>query len=404
MLLDIFYSSYMFFVIAPFCFVAIWYYSYAIYSGRLFSQEMKVFKDLGFYPPVSIIKPLCGLDCGTYQNLASFCQQVYPKYQIIFGVRDPLDPCVAVVRQLINNFPEVDIEIVISDISIGTNQKVNNLANAVVEAKYSILVLADSDVRVGSSYLKKIIQPMSDPTVGAVTCLYRPLAQGWIANFEAVGISTDYLASVIVAHQLEGIRFALGPTVVVRRSTFESLGGFCAIANFLADDFQIGFLFAQANYKVVLSEYVIDHLITSESWKDLIQRQVRWNLCTRVSRPWGYLGLLFTQGTITSLGLVIATSGAWQAWSLLAIVWTLRLWMAWTVGVIILNEPVAKRAIWLVPLRDLISFLIWCYGLFVNQIEWRGKIYRLAKGGKLVLKQIGEESQPVLPAILSQSK
>ncbi len=397
-------SSYLLLVLLPFCLVSAWYYSYAIYAGRRFSKKVSRTASRDFHPAVSVIKPLCGLDFNIYQNLASFCQQIYPKYQIIFGVQNPLDPCISVVKQIIHDYSDLDLQLVISDVSIGANQKVNNLANAAAQAKYPILVLADSDVRVGPNYLQQIVQPLQDPTVGAVTCLYRPITKGVVANFEALGISTDYLASVIVAHRLEGLQFTLGPTVVVRASAFESVGGFVAIADYLADDFQIGFLLAQANYKVVLSEYIIDHLITTESWKDLVQRQVRWHLCTRVSRPWGYLGLLFTHGTVTSLGVVVATSGAWQAWVLLALIWSLRLGMAQTVGVTVLKEPMAKRAIWLVPMRDFVSFAIWCYAWFIRQIEWRGKVYRLAKGGKLVLQSTSEELQPVSSALSSQPK
>ncbi|MGB7417317.1 MAG: glycosyltransferase, partial [Thermosynechococcaceae cyanobacterium] len=243
-----FQASYLSLALLPFCLVATWYYSYAIYAGRRFSQGKQKTASQGFYPPVSVIKPLCGLDFDTYQNLASFCQQIYPNYQIIFSVQNPLDPCITVVKQIIYDYPALDLQLVISDVSIGANQKVNNLANAAAIAKHPILVLADSDVRVGPSYLQQIIQPLQDPTVGPVTCLYRPLGQGTVANFEALGISTDYLASVIVAHRLEGLQFTLGPTVVVRTSALEAVGGFAAIADYLADDFQIGFLLAQAHY------------------------------------------------------------------------------------------------------------------------------------------------------------
>jgi len=346
----------------------------------------------GFLPEISVIKPLCGLDREDYTNLASFCQQIYPNYQIIFGVKDKADSCVEIVDQLIRDFPQLDIQLVICDASIGVNQKVNNLANAAAHAKYPIWVLADSDVWVGPSYLQHIVQPMQDSNVGAVTCLYRPVAKGWVAGFEAIGISTDYLASVLVAHRLEGLRFTLGPTVVLRRSAFDAVGGFSAIADYLADDFQIGFLLAQAKYKVVLSDYVIDHLMTTNSFRDLWQRQIRWHLCTRVSRPWGYLGLLFTHGTVMGLMLLVLTSFAGPALGLCGIVLGLRLWMAWTVGVQILDEPVAKGALWLVPLRDVMSFVLWFCGLFTGRIQWRGKGYKVARGGKLVLTQMTKSS------------
>ncbi|MBD2101924.1 bacteriohopanetetrol glucosamine biosynthesis glycosyltransferase HpnI [Leptolyngbya sp. FACHB-261] len=366
------------------CLSAIWYYCYGIYAAITFAARPKKLVS-GFHPPVTILKPICGLDNETYENFASFCRQDYPQYQIVFGVHNPGDPSVAVVKQIINDFPEIDVQLVVSDRLIGTNLKVSNLANAEAVAKYAILLLADSDVRVGPDYLKRVIQPLSNPVVGVVTCLYRPRTQGWVATLEAVRISTEYLTGVLVANQLEGIKFALGPTIAIRKSALVAVGGFVAIADYLADDYQLGNLPAQAGYKVVLSDYVIEHFITSERPSDLIHRQIRWAFCTRVSRPWGYLALLFTHGTVASLLLLLATSGSVLAWVALSATWTTRLAMAWIVGARCLNDPVTKKFLWLVPLCDLISFALWCYSFSVNTIEWRGHRFKLKKDGKLVL-------------------
>jgi ceramide glucosyltransferase len=262
--------------------------------------------------------------------------------------------------------------------------KVSNLANAEAEAKYSLLLLADSDVLVGPDYLRRVIQPMRDPAVGVVTCLYRPQVRGWVAILEAVGISTEYHATVLVGRSLEGMNFALGPTIAIRKSTLEAIGGFGAIADYLADDFQLGYLSAEAGYKVVLSDYIIDHAIATESFIDLIDRQTRWNCCTRVSRPWGYLGLIFTHGTAISLLFLIATLGSVFGWVVVGFTWSMRLIMAWVVGVKSLKDPIARKFLWLVPLRDLISFVLWCYSFVGDTFEWRGRRLRLTKGGKLV--------------------
>lgn len=372
-----------YFLLLMLCLSAICYYCYAIYAAiDFFSHQTPINPD--FHPSITILKPICGLDIDTYENFASFCQQDYPEYQIIFGVRDERDPSVEVVKKIIHNFPEIDIRLVVSDRTIGTNLKVSNLANAEAEARYSILLLADSDVRVGQDYLRRVIQPMRDPAVGVVTCLYRPLVRGWVAIFEAVGISTEYHASVLVARSLEGMNFALGPTIAIRRTALEAIGGFLAIADYLADDFQLGYLPAQAGYKVVLSDYVIDHVIATESFIDLIDRQTRWNCCTRVSRPWGYLGLIFTHGTAISLLFLMATFGSILGWAGLIITWSTRLIMAWVVGARTLKDPVAKKFLWLVPLRDLISFALWCYSFFGDTFEWRGRRLRLTRGGLLV--------------------
>ncbi|MBD2242919.1 bacteriohopanetetrol glucosamine biosynthesis glycosyltransferase HpnI [Nostoc sp. FACHB-888] len=362
---------------------AIWFYAYGIYAAIAFlNHQNPIAPD--FHPAITILKPICGLDEQAYENFASFCRQDYPQYQIIFSVRDANDPGIAVVRQIIQDFPELDLQLVISEHTIGNNFKVCNLANAESKAKYSILLLADSDVRVGPDYLRRVIGPMHDPDVGVVTCLYRPLTQGWVANLEGIGISTEYLAGVLVANKLHKIEFALGPTIAIRRTVLEAIGGFPAIADYLADDYQLGYLPAQAGYKVVLSDYVIDHAIGTNSFVDLIQRQIRWLLCTRVSRPWGYLGLIFTYGTFTSLLLLITTGGSIFAWAILVITWMMRLFMGWFVAVKVLNDAVAKKLLWLILIRDLISFVLWYYCWVNNTFEWRGRQLKLTKEGKVM--------------------
>ncbi|KAB8315292.1 glycosyltransferase [Tolypothrix campylonemoides VB511288] len=373
----------VYFLLLIVCLSAIWYYCYGIYAAiEFFSHQTQI--DADFHPPITILKPICGLDIDTYENFASFCQQDYPEYQIIFCVRDQDDPCVEIVKKIINDFPKIDIRLVISDRTIGTNFKVSNLANAQGEAKYPLLLLADSDVRVGPDYLRRVIQPMRDPSVGVVTCLYRPQVRGWAAILESIGISTEYHASVLVARSLEGMNFALGPTIAIRKTTLEAIGGFAAIADYLADDFQLGYLSAQAGYKVVLSDYVINHAIATESLIDLIHRQTRWNCCTRVSRPWGYLGLIFTHGTAISLLFLIATLGSVFGWVVAGLTWSTRLIMGWVVGAKYLQDPCVQKFFWVIPLSDLINFGIWCCGFFGNTIEWRGRRLRLTKGGKLV--------------------
>jgi len=358
------------------------YYGIGIYAAIAFFAK-QVPPNPDFQPPVTVIKPICGLDQDTYQNFASCCQQNYPQYQIIFAVRDSADPAIAIVEQIQKDFPQVDMQLVQCDRLWGTNYKVSNLANALPYAKYEILVLADSDVRVDQNYLQCLVQPLQDTAIGAVTCLYRPIMQGWVATLEAIGISTDYLASVLVANQLEGIKFALGPTIAVRKEALLKFGGFEAIADYLADDYQIGYLTTQVGYKVVLSDYIIDHIITTTSFGDLIRRQTRWAYCTKVSRPMGYLGLFFTQGTVTSLLFLLLTGGSIWGWWGVAIAWVSRLMMAAVVAIWGLKDQLAYQYLWLVPIRDFLSFGIWCYSWFTNSVDWRGRKLQLARDGKL---------------------
>ena len=362
---------------------AIAYYGYAIYAANKFFAHSPVY-DEAFHPAVSILRPICGIDSKTYQNLASFCQQEYPEYQIIFGVQDPQDPSMEVVRQLIKDFANLDIQVTASLYSFGANRKVSNLAHAVTKAKYDILLLADSDVRVEPDYLRRVIQPLSDPAVGVVTCLYRSIAQGWVTTIEALSTPTEFLPGVLVSTALEGIKFAMGQTIVIRRSVLEEIGGFAAIADYLADDFQLGFLSTQAGYKVVLSDYLIDHVMPQSAIAVSIHRQTRWLVGIRASRPWGYIGLIFTHGTVTSLLFLLATGGSVLGWSVLSVAWVMRLAMAWFVGIRCLGDPVAQKLFWLVPLRDGISFVLWGYSLIGNTVEWRDRQFRLTRSGKLI--------------------
>lgn len=363
------------------------YYCYAIIAAIQFlSRPINV--DPNFHPPISILKPVCGLSDQLYENLASFCQQDYPDYQLIFGVRDQQDPSIKVVKQLMDDFPDLDIKLIVNHHTIGTNRKVCNLANALIAAEHEILLLADSDVRVEPNYLREIVQPLSDAKVGVVTCLYRSLTQGWVTTLEALGTATDFHPGVLVSTQLEGTRFAMGQTILMRQSVLREIGGFEAIADYLADDFQLGYLPTQVGYQAVLSTYVVEHVLSLSTFAASWQRQLRWMLCIRVSRAWGYVGLIFTYGTATSLLLLLATEGSFLGWVVLGLAWTSRLVMAWLVGVNILHDAATKRWLWLVPLRDLLSFALWCYGFMGNTVEWSDRQLKITKEGKLV---------PVLP-------
>ena len=366
---------------------AIAYYCLAIYAAIQFfgkSKDQSVQTDLAFHPAVTILKPICGSDDRTYENLASFCRQDYPNYQIIFGIQNQSDSSITIIQKLIQDFPKIDIQAVVSDRIHGANLKVSNLANAAAQGKYDILLIADSDIFVEPDYLQQVIRPLSDPKVGVVTCAYRSQAQGWISTFEALGVSTEFLPGVLVARQLEGMSFALGATIVIRQSVLEAIGGFAAVADYLEDDFQLGNLPAQAGYQVVLSNYVVSHVMPTATLADLLHHQTRWARGTRFARPSGYLGLIFTYGTISSLLFLWATGGSIDGWIVVGVTWAVRYIMAWLIGVIYLQDTVAKKWLLLTPLRDLMSFGLWCYSFMGDTIEWRGRKLQLTKGGKLI--------------------
>ncbi|MBE9009900.1 bacteriohopanetetrol glucosamine biosynthesis glycosyltransferase HpnI [Pseudanabaenaceae cyanobacterium LEGE 13415] len=358
------------------------FYLFSIQAATQFFRPKRS-QSSAFQPPVTILKPVCGLDENTYENLASFCQQDYPNYQIIFGTQNPSDPCIAIVKQLIEDFPKQEIQLVISHRTIGINPKVNNLYNIALKAQHEILALADSDVWVDPNYLNQVVQPLSDPTVGVVTCLYRSRSHNPISAFEALSISTEFLPGVLVARKLEGMAFAFGATIVLRQSVLNEIGGFNAIANYIGDDFQLGYLPAQAGYQVVLSDYIVDHVLSTATIPQLLQHQTRWFRGNRFARLFGYLGLIFTYGTVSSLLLVVIAPSL-IAWITLALTWTVRYVAAWFIGVHCLRDTIAKRLLLFVPLRDCLSFCLWCYSFFGNTIEWRGQRLQLTTGGAIV--------------------
>jgi ceramide glucosyltransferase len=358
------------------------YYLYSLYATIVFfSQTQDI--DPDFSPPVSILKPLCGLDWESYTTLTSFCQQDYPLYQIIFSVQDSQDPSIEVVQKLQQDFPNLDIELIISDCAIGINPKINSIANGVTKVKYPILVLSDSDIQVEKDYLKTIIQPFADPLVGVVTCLYNSITEGWLEGFEALDIASQFCPKVLTARQLEGVKFAFGSTIAIRQETLNKIGGLIAIADYLADDYQLGYLPSQNGYKVILSPYLVEHRLGNVTLSSFIHRQIRWFKCIRVERFWGYIGLIFTYGIISSFVLLLLTEGSLLGWSIFGLVWNIRFLTAYLITIKYLKDSNAKEFFLLIPLRDLVSFGIWCYSFSGDKVIWRGETYQLLPNGQL---------------------
>lgn len=366
------------------CLVSVWFNCYAIYAAFCFFRNQHPI-NTDFHPPITIIKPVCGLDRNTYENLASFCQQDYPDYQIIFGFRDSDDPAIPTIKQIINDFLHLDIELVVCPRIIGTNLKMSNVANALENAKHEILFIVDSDIRVEHDYLQRVIQPLQDRKVGVITCLYRSRVNHWTTNLTAISTSTEFAAGVLVSHNLakSSINYAFGQTIVIRKEALTAIGGFEAVADYLADDFQLGYLPAEAGYKVVLSDYVVEHELTASSFADTIAQKIRWAQCIRVSRPGGYLGLIFIYGTVISTLLLITTGASNLSCIMFSITWITRFIMGWMVGVVRIQDQTAKKYLWLIPLSDLLGLLVWCCGLS-NTTIWRRERFKLTKDGKLV--------------------
>ncbi len=362
------------------------YYSIALVAGLLWlaDRHRQRALDSQYLPAATIFKPVRGADAQAYENFASFCRQDYPTYQIIFGVQDEADPVIPIIEKLRRDFPACDIELVISPNEIGYNRKVSNLQNMLNSAKHDIFLIVDSDIRVGPDYLRRVVAPLQQSRVGMITCLYRGTNATTLAGLlENIGISSTFGPEVCTARALEGIKFALGSTIALRRAVLVKIGGFSAVADYLADDFLLGNYTAAAGYEVVLSDYVVEHVAGPDTLLTMLKHQLRWGRSTRISRPWGYRGLILTYGTATALLALLAWQGSVFAWWLLAVTLFIRALPAFVVGVIGLQDYALGKWFWLVPLRDLLTFGIWVVSFVGDEIHWRGTNFRVLPGGKL---------------------
>jgi ceramide glucosyltransferase len=327
-----------------------------------------------FTPPLSILKPIYGLDRETYENYASFCRQDYPDYEILFCVNDDQDPAIRVIAELARNFPERTIKLMVGSEPLGVSDKVNKLCRMVRAAAHEIVVVSDSDVRVGPGYLRAIAAPFRDPKVGAVTCLYRGLTEGSLAaNLEAIGNSTDFTAGVLVAWLLGDVDFTLGATMATNKTRLAEIGGFESLVDHFSDDYELGNRIAACGYRVQLSTFPVGIVYPAQTLGAAFRHQLRWNLSIRYSRPAGHLGLLFTQGLpLALLAAVFAPSAAWAV-ALMVGYLALRGASAWIVGVWGMRDGLLRRKMELLPLRDLFAFVIWVVSFFPQRIHWRGR-------------------------------
>ncbi len=335
-------------------------------------------------PPVSILIPLSGKDFEAYDNYVSFCRQDYPEYQLVFGVNHAEDSSIPVIRRLMADFPENEITLVVDSGTIGSNPKVNNLQNMLTKARHEVLVLVDSDIRVNRDYLTAVVSELATDETGLVTCLYRAgKASNLAAKIEALGITAEFAPGVLVAWLLEGISFALGATIATTRANLQAIGGFHAVADYLADDFMLGQLMHRAGFEVRLSPQVVEIILPPTTFRSMMKHQLRWARGIRACRPWGHRGAFITHGTILALLLVLASEGSAMTVALFTAVLLGRSAVAYYVAIRKLNDRLLARLFWLLPLRDLFGFIFWTLGQVGRRVEWRGRSYRLLHGGKM---------------------
>ena len=336
--------------------------------------------ELKLAEPISILKPLAGLDLDLESNLRTFFEQDYDAFEILFAVREADDPAVAVVRKLQQEYPAISSRLLITGEPPYPNAKVFSLDRMMAVAAHDLLVMSDSDIRVTPLMLQTIAAEFQDPKLGVATCPYRAVAGASLwSKLEAVGMNTDFLSGILVARMLEGMRFAVGPTIAARKRVLESIGGFDRFKDYLAEDFVMGKFAAEAGHGVSLSSYVIEHHIGSADLRHSAAHRLRWTRSTRRSRPAGYVGQLFTMPL--PLGLLLT---AWnpRLWPVLLVTLAIRGMAAWTVAELVLRA----RLNWLLlPVEDVAGFCFWIAGFFGNTIVWRGRRYRLEPDGRFRL-------------------
>jgi ceramide glucosyltransferase len=375
------------------------YYVLAALAALRFFRRERARKLPNYTPPVSLLKPVRGLDFGTYENFASFCRLDYPEYEILFAVNDECDPAMPVIEQVMAEFPGRRIRLLVGAEDLGANRKVNKLARLAKEAQNDVLVLTDGDVRVGSNFLREVVAPLADEKTGAVTSFYRGIAERnlW-AELEAVGASGDFFAGVLVADWTEGIHFGLGASIATTKKWISKMGGFEAIAGTLADDYELGNRIAKAGGVVMLSREAVWTMYPAQTPTSFWSHQMRWARTIRLLRPWSYAGLLLTHGLPWTLLAALVAPARWMAASYLVAYAVLRLTMAWTVGVWGVRDDVLRKKIWLVPLRDAFYFVIWLAGFGSNRITWGNDEY-LVRDGQMVpvLADKPSEGNPAAP-------
>ena len=364
---------------AAYCVVCI------IAAGKYIRHRARPLFVASALPPLSILKPLKGTDPEMYGSLRSHCTQDYPEYEILFGISDPHDLAAAIVKQLQQEFPSRSIHLLHCQKNLGPNLKVSSLAQLAAIAKYDMLVVNDSDIRVEPNYLSSIATELQQPEVGLVTCLYRGVPTSSLGSqLESLGISTDFMPGVLVAVQIErGLRFGLGSTLALRKRHLEAVGGFEALAEFLADDYELGSHLAKENFRIELSRTIVDTYLPNYEFAAFITHQLRWMRTIRASRPGGYAGLPLTFTLPWAVLTLILAHGSPWASTFFAIVVALRISAAIVTANFVLRDRTLPRLLWLLPIRDLLAPFIWMAGLFGRKINWRGKIFEL-EHGKLI--------------------
>src|SRR6266576_663400 len=331
--------------------------------------------------PISVLKPVRGLDPNAYENFASFCRQDYPEFEILFAVSDAADPAVPILQRLISDFPGRPIRVIVVEDRLGPNSKVSNLCRLVREARHDLLVITDSDVRVEPGYLRSVAALFRDPNVGGVTALYRGVDNlQFVAAMDCVGSSAAFCGAALVARELEGIKFMMGSTMATTKRHLAEIGGFEQMVDLHSDDYELGRRIAERGYRIELLPKPVWMAFPSQTLGAYLRHELRWAIGIRNIRPGGHFVMLFTHGLPWAIAAAFVAPSTVVAAAYLGAYFVLRFAMAWTVGVWGRRDPVLRRRFWLLPVRDLLSFFVWLGSFGMHQIEWRGAAFTLEKG------------------------
>jgi len=345
--------------------------------------------DQTFTPPITVLKPLKGPGLDLYANLASFCRQDYPEYEIVFGVSDRNDPAIAVVERLRRDFPHRRLVLVIGDTHAKAaqrqtaNGKIANLIRMMPHARHDVLVMSDADIRVRPDYLRAMVAPLADPRVGLSTCLYRGRGYfGLPSVLESLFINTHFVPMILLDQFVQRFRRAYGASIALRREALERIGGFAPIADHLADDNLLGRRVSDAGYRLVLLPYVVETVLDATTMADVWRHQLRWARTYRVCQPVGWFFSMVTQTVSWGVLAVLVTRGSTTGWLVLAASLACRLGsLAGTLQ--LLRERDMLRRLWLVPLYDLGYSILWTASWLSREVNWSGERLHVGRDGRM---------------------
>jgi ceramide glucosyltransferase len=335
-------------------------------------------------PAVTIFKPACGEEPGLEENLASFCAQDYPDFDVVFGALDPADAALNVMRRVAARYPERTSVVSGDGVARHRNPKMATLAPMIASARGDIVVIADSDMRVGPDYLDAIVAPFDDPHTGALTCVFHgePADDRLASALSAMAITEQFMPSALVANAIEPMTYCFGSTMAVRRRVLEAIGGIAALGDRLADDYALGSFVAAHGYRIVLSPYVVTNVVSEPGLRHLIEHELRWARTIRGVRFLSYTGLILTYPLPLALIHLAVARKRIPALALVALAAGLRVALHRRA-----NETFGTRrrpAAWLIPVRDALGVAVWALGLFGREVRWRDAALRVGARGKVI--------------------